>query len=352
MLDEGFQRWVLEPEAHTDPFWPNWVLLHPEQEAEVLQARKALRALRLVGVRKELGTSRQQSDQALEPAPADQGELWDRIAREIAAEEKRQPAPAGRQLWLHTSARVAAAVLLLLVLGWTMWLRPHLAGDELVTYQTTYGQTRQVLLPDGSEIVLNANSRVTFPPVWPAGQDRQVSLSGEAFFAVKPGRKPRKFKVQLSGAQVEVLGTEFTVTDRSRLTRVVLNEGKIQVRLAGEGQAGKGHTAAVMVPGDLVEITRGGKGLVKSRVAKPENYSAFVQHVIEFRDSPLGEVARVLQDNYGYKVTFSPVHLAAKRFTSSNPDNRVDLLLFAIEKSFNLQVTRKGKHIMIREHGS
>ena len=74
-----------------------------------------------------------------------------------------------------------------------------------------------------------------------------------------------------------------------------------------------------------------------------------MQHKIEFNNTPLSEVARVLQDNYGYKITFVPASLADKRFTSSNPDNRVDLLLFALEKSFNLQVSRKGKRITLKE---
>jgi transmembrane sensor len=88
--------------------------------------------------------------------------------------------------------------------------------------------------------------------------------------------------------------------------------------------------------------------LTKSKIANPGYYSAFTKNLIEFNNSPLSEVARVLQDNYGYKVTFSPASLATKRFTSSTPSNRIDLLLFAIEKSFNLEVLQKGKHISFK----
>jgi transmembrane sensor len=206
------------------------------------------------------------------------------------------------------------------------------------------------MMTDLSGIILNANSRLTFAKSWAAGQDREVTLAGEAVFAVRPGEKPQKFKVHLlDGAQVEVLGTTFTVTNRPSLTRVVLNQGKVRVDLVGPQQGKGAQASARMAPGDLVEIDRRENRLTKSRVARPENYSAFVQHKIEFNNTPLSEVARVLQDNYGYKMTFVPASLADKRFTSSNPDNRVDLLLFALEKSFNLQVSRKGKHITLKE---
>lgn len=353
MLDEGFQKWVLESDAQAYSFWANWMLLHPEKEEEISKARKAILALHLAGVRKEAAARGQAPARAQEPTPDEQQAIWEQISLAIADQET-EAAPAARiiPLWRQTWTRVAAAVLLVMGIGWLFWLRTGSAAGELVTYQTAYGQTRQLLLPDGSTVFLNANSRLTFAPDWAGRQNREVSLSGEAFFAVKPERKPRKFKVQLSGgAQVEVLGTEFTVTNRPSLTRVVLNQGKVQVGLA-DGQKEKAlRAAATLAPGDLVEIDRRQNRLTKSRVTRPEDYSAFVQHVIEFNDSPLAEVARVLRDNYGYKVTFLPASIANKRFTSSNPDNRIDLLLFAIEKSFNLQVIRKGKHITIRQAG-
>jgi ferric-dicitrate binding protein FerR (iron transport regulator) len=282
-----------------------------------------------------------------------QKDLWNRIAQAIEAGEMGAAPPAAAMpaarvipLWRQTWVRAAAAVLLVMGVGWLLWLRPKYASGEVVAYQTAFGQIRQITLPDGSEIFLNANSRLSYPRNWENGRDREVSLTGEAFFAVQPQRKPRKFKVQLAGAQVEVLGTEFTVTNRPSLTRVVLNHGQVKV---GVGDARQ--QSALMSPGDLVEINRRENRMTKTRVARPENYSAFVQHVIEFNDAPLSEVARVLHDHYGYKVTFQPAALAQKRFTSSNPENRVDLLLFAIEKSFNLQVSRKGKHITILDAG-
>jgi transmembrane sensor len=354
MLDEDFQRWVLEPEAASQGFWPNYILLHPDKEDDICKARKVVLELHQAGTRKELRTRKAAPAQTGVLLPGDQQALWLQISQGIAAGEPgplalpAAPTGSGISLWNRNWTRMAAAVLLLMAIGGGFWLRRQ-QEPEMMAYQTAFGQTRQVTLPDSSVLVLNANSRLTFARSWPAGEDREVTLAGEAYFQVRPAGKARKFKVLLSGgAQVEVLGTAFTVTNRPQLTRVVLNHGKVQVGFADPQQENGWQASAIMAPGELVEVDRRDKRLTKTRVARPEHYSAFVHNKIEFNDSPLSEVARVLQDTYGYKVRFEPASLASKRFTSSNPDNRVDLLLFAIEKSFNLQVSRKGKHILIK----
>jgi ferric-dicitrate binding protein FerR (iron transport regulator) len=345
MLDEGFQKWVLEPDFQADAFWPNWIRRHPEKEEEIRKARTAVLELHLAGTRKEQGAARKpQGVRVFDEETECQQVTWNLISQAIVQQEAETGATAAPPaiqvipLWGHTWTRVAAAVLLVIGLGWLFWLRPA-DTPEVVAYQTAFGQTRQLALPDGSVVFLNANSRLTLARRWAEGEDREVTLAGEAFFAVRPMPRPRPFRVELSGGgRVEVLGTEFTVTNRPLMTRVVLNLGRVQVGLTAAEPTG-------MVPGEVVEIDRNQRRLTKRKVTQPENYSAFVQNRIEFNDSPLAEVARVLEDNYGYKVKFVPAALAQKRFTSSNPGDRVDLLLFTIEKSFNLQVRRKGRHI-------
>jgi transmembrane sensor len=354
MLDEGFQKWVLEPESAA-VFWPDYLLRYPEKEAEITRARQAVLALHLAGGRKE--RSRRP---AARPAPHPDHEqaVWLEVSQAIAAPAAarvgRGGLPAGRviPMWRQAWPRMAAAGLVLLALGGLFWLR-YQQPPETLAYQTAFGQVRQVTLPDGSVVTLNANSRLTFARQWEGGQDREVRLAGEAFFAVRPAKAARKFRVLLSGGtRVEVLGTAFTVTNRPHLTRVVLSHGQVRVGLAASGQDPAPGSTLLMAPGEVVEVDARRRKLTRSQVAQPAAYAAFVQDKIEFSDSPLSEVARVLQDNYGYKVTFVPASLARKRFTSSNPSDRVDLLLFAIEKSFNLQVRRKGRHITFLDPGN
>jgi transmembrane sensor len=87
------------------------------------------------------------------------------------------------------------------------------ADSKAVVYNTVStpkGGQFQVVLPDGSQVWLNAMSSVTYPSSF-SGKERLVQLKGEAYFEI--AKNPDKpFKVDVAGKQkIEVLGTHFNV---------------------------------------------------------------------------------------------------------------------------------------------
>lgn len=90
------------------------------------------------------------------------------------------------------------------------------------------GKVFKVVLSDGTEVLLNANTRLSYPTVF-KGKERIVLLEGEAYFNVtKDVEHP--FIVKSGGMQVRVLGTQFNVCGYSpKDTRVTLIEGKVAV---------------------------------------------------------------------------------------------------------------------------
>lgn len=78
------------------------------------------------------------------------------------------------------------------------------------TVSTPKGGQFQVVLPDGSQVWLNAMSSITYPSSF-SGKERLVQLKGEAYFEI--AKNPEKpFKVDVTGKQkIEVLGTHFNV---------------------------------------------------------------------------------------------------------------------------------------------
>ncbi|MGV3503748.1 MAG: FecR domain-containing protein [Adhaeribacter sp.] len=362
ILDELFQQWVLEQDAQAGLFWEEWLLRHPEKQQAVARARTAILELHLAGIRKEQARRKETPVTASSLTAEDLRDSWQNISAAI-----RQPLPqAATQvdtpqadtrvipIFRYTAwAKIAASILLILAIGALYWMRQQTAPPmEQLTFATAFGETKEVRLPDKSRVFLNANSRLSMPRHWQAGADRKVKLEGEAFFAVQHTRNQQKFIVSLiNGSRVEVLGTEFTVTDRPSLSRIVLSKGKVKVAAGSSHQPSApsgGVREAVMAPGELVLINHRQGTLAKTPVSNPAQFAAFTKEMVEFNNSLLSEVARVLQDHYGYQVTFQPASLAHKRFTSSTAINRVDLLLFAIEKSFNLKVVQKGKHLTIK----
>ena len=114
---------------------------------------------------------------------------------------------------------VAAAVLLLMMVTGYLLLFPSI---EKVVHQTGYGETAQLSLPDGSQVVLNANSSISFLPDWDEKKERTVTLEGEAFFSISHTVDHQKFIVHSKNIEVEVLGTAFNVNNRRGKSQVVL----------------------------------------------------------------------------------------------------------------------------------
>jgi transmembrane sensor len=98
------------------------------------------------------------------------------------------------------------------------------------------GGQYHVILPDGTDVWLNASSILRIPISF-SPDSRMVELSGEAYFEVNrsAGNHPAKFVVKLANSTIEVMGTQFNVKaydDEDSVTTTVL-EGKVQIR-AGE----------------------------------------------------------------------------------------------------------------------
>lgn len=113
------------------------------------------------------------------------------------------------------------------------------------------GETFKVILADGTEVLLNSDSRLTYPSAF-KGQERVVSLEGEAYFKVtKDAHHP--FIVKSGNMRIRVLGTEFNISGYSPAdTRVTLIEGKVAVSDTD------GKHAVEIKPGQCAQLTSDG----------------------------------------------------------------------------------------------
>jgi ferric-dicitrate binding protein FerR (iron transport regulator) len=319
--DPSFRQWVLRPEAPGDAaFWEAWLARNPGKAAEVAAAR------RLVEVRPAEREGLPDAEKQL---------LWERIQATLT-DDKEAPPPA-RPHWYWW---LAAAVALLLVAGGLTW---H--GNRRVSFTTGFGQTRQLVLPDRSVVTLNGNSTLSYQSGWPADRPREVWLEGEAFFNVtgQPAGPNARFLVHAEELTVAVLGTQFNVLRRGSGSRVVLTSGKVELDIAGA--PGKLR----MQPGEVVELAaRSGK--VTRRVADPALYTSWKNHELVFDETPLAQIARMLEDTYGRKVTFGQPALADYRISGTIPSDNVDILLRALARSSNLQITQQNDTILFHSH--
>lgn len=232
----------------------------------------------------------------------------------------------------------AAAAILLLVVSMVLYLSYDAFIPE--TYNTGNAQVRTLELDDGTLVTLNANSALK---VTLSADTREVWLDGEAFFRVAHD-EAKKFVVHTSDQlSVEVLGTEFNVKDRAEGISVVLNKGSVKVKLR-QGEAVPEEL--LMKPGEMVEYTPAREKLIRSHVDTVK-YSSWKDNLLIFDETSLEEVARLIETQFGYHVTFGSDSLKDLRFTGSNPANDPDILLETLKKSFGLSIVQDGQTIRI-----
>jgi transmembrane sensor len=326
--DGYFIDWAKRPNRENTAFWEAWQAQHPDK-AETLD-----RAKQLVNLWQ------------IKPPPnaeAAFSEVWEKIQ----AERTQLNAPTGRKPpRLVTGWQIMgrwAAVFLGLAVSLTAiyWA---LLERNTIRYTTRTGETKTIRLPDGSTVALNANSSLSYSNEWPATQAREVQLEGEAFFSVTHQQNHQKFLVKTSNdLRVEVLGTTFTVSERAQKTRVVLNSGKVGL------YTGQNLSPLIMQPGEMVQVSPDhGTDVIRSQV-NPAVYSAWKDNQFVFDNTSLGEIAGMLENDFGYQVRFSDPSIRDKKMTITLQHRHLDLLLLALAEAHDLNVSRNENRILFED---
>jgi ferric-dicitrate binding protein FerR (iron transport regulator) len=239
--------------------------------------------------------------------------------------------------------------MILAVMAIAYWLNTRQSAVEIVT---GYGETRKVSLPDGSLVSLNANSTIRFSKAWEKDKVREVWIQGEAFFSVvkKQGAASLvKFVVHTRDLDVEVLGTRFNVAERRQQTQVVLEAGKVRLKLNKAEAAGKLPPVLYMDPGQLVEYSTAGRRLAKKTI-KPTLYTSWKDGKLIFEDTPLAQVAAIIEQTYGLKVVVEDKSLYRETITGTLRSDNVDLLLESLSLSISVGIERKHQKVIFKKN--
>lgn len=254
------------------------------------------------------------------------------------AAPRHQPAP----LWRRWAA--AAGLAAIVAGGSWMYYHAHQAPAPLAI-STGFGQTRSLMLPDGSQVTLNGHSTLRYATTWQPDQPREVWLDGEGFFSVQHKVNNQRFLVHTSaGLQVEVLGTKFVVARRRDQTRVVLLSGKVRVEFDDHQRPD-----VLLRPGELVEATDDQPALLTHKKVHTAPYAAWKNAELVLDETTIAELATRLHDTYGLDVVVTTPELNRRRVTGTVPVSELPTLLQALEETFHLQATRQGNHLTLAE---
>jgi transmembrane sensor len=199
--------------------------------------------------------------------------------------------------------------------------------------KTAYGIHQTMLLPDGSEVILNAGSELTYHR-WKWSENRVVNLDGEAFFKVKKGNK---FMVKTFNWTISVLGTSFNVYNRENVFMVACITGKVSVKADNNNEA-------ILNPNQKFNSNEDHFEILKN--IDPIKELSWINNSFAFNAVPLSDVFKELERQYNVKIEYHGDF--RKSYSGVFPKSSIENVLDIVCRPFGYtyQTIRKKEFII------
>jgi len=177
---------------------------------------------------------------------------------------------------------------------------------ELVknTIKVPYGKRFKLTLSDGTIVHLNSGSLFTYPVSFIEGMDREVHVSGEAFFDVYSDSL-NSFKVYSTGSSAEVFGTKFNFKnyEEDNFSEIILTEGSLAVKNTIDNSE-----VVIIKPGDMAKVDY---SLGKIELSKVNTvlYTSWVDGRIIFRNENINNMITKLERVYDVIIINNNIEL-------------------------------------------
>lgn len=246
-----------------------------------------------------------------------------------------------KRTWFRRVALVAAsaAAVVAIVVGSIGYFR--YINEEQVTYAevvTSFGEKKQVTLPDGTLLILNSCSQVRYPNQF-RGDIRKVELEGEGYFRVASNEE-MPFIVKTGRFDVRVLGTRFDVKSypTDEIVSVSVESGKVQVDLP---EAMMRLTAKEQV---LINTTSG----EYNKKREEREVAAWIKGGLRFNSTPIRDVAKELERVYNCRITFAPDQKFDNLITGEHDNKSLEAVLQSIQFiSGDIKYKKEGQNILL-----
>jgi transmembrane sensor len=264
------------------------------------------------------------SSQMKTPDKLTKQQAWEKLVTRINT----QPQPEGKEIkWTRwVSLAIAASVVIALL--------AYVFVFSAVTVSTQRGERISYVLPDGSEVILNADSKLSFKRIfW--SRNRSVDLDGEAFFQVKKGSQ---FTVTTARAIVTVLGTSFNVFARSERAEVSCFTGKVKVNV-------KKGDEVILTKGNSTQIEN--DTLIPPRIFDESKTAAWRSGEFYFESQPMGAVVEELERQFNITIEYHGD--ATRLYTGYFNTKTLDDALLMVFKPMSLRYHKSGEKKIIVE---
>lgn len=235
----------------------------------------------------------------------------------------------------------AAAILLLPLLLYSVYSTYNSYFDSndssSIEIYSPNGARTHFELPDGTQGWLNSGSRIHYSSHFE--KNRNVRLSGEAWFEVTPDKK-HPFVVSTPALNVQVLGTKFNVVAFAdeNVTEVVLQEGKVQVE-------GNVKTFSAELKPNERFIYDGQMKTNTIQNVQADQFSAWKDGLLVFRNEPLSEVLKRIGRWYNVDIVMTDPHLQKFRYRATFQDEQIEEVIRLISLTAPIEYTFENRHV-------
>ncbi len=218
------------------------------------------------------------------------------------------------------------------------------AGIVYNILETPPGSEYSLILSDGSEIMLNAGSRLKYPVVF-LGETREVELEGEAYFKVAAS-KTSQFIVRTSNMLVKAYGTVFNVSayQDQHIKQTTLVEGSVGISLENNHDPSEIR----IVPGQQFSYDREIKRPEVKEV-NIEQFIAWTKGMFVFENAPVENILTSMARWYDFGFEFENEDLKDQRFTLSlDRYENAEKILEMISATSDLEFEFRAGKLLVR----
>ncbi len=323
---EDFQRYCLHPTAKSIRRWEDWQIQHPEYQAVFVEAKALVKSLAIEPSEQEINAAFLDFKAIVEKRQSTE-------TAKLRAMPRQSPSKKSRKNRKSLIA-IAATIAVLVSIGFWQYFSVPTPLKQLAT---NYGEVKTHILPDGTKVILNANSTISHN-AFSVGKPRVVHLNGEAFFEVKKQSEKEVFLVKTNKGSISVLGTSFNVLQRDKTLKVALLEGAVELSIPD-------YPLIKMVPGELVYLKEGES--FEHQMADVDVFSAWRFKRLVFKELSIAKVIQRLQNEFGWTVKVEDKELLKRKITATIPKNDPELLLTALSEIYGLKIEQINSKVYL-----
>ena len=236
---------------------------------------------------------------------------------------------------------VSAAVAILIIALLSTVLYNYGTQSAMLYASTTYGEQKEINLPDGSVVILNSLSSISYPEEM-NGKTRNVTLKGEAYFDV--AKNPDKaFIVKAEEIEVKVLGTKFNINayENEENITTTLFDGSVSVST-------NSRNTNKLKPREQAIFSKKTEKFATLILANLDNEVAWRNNQLVFDNEKLSDILSTLSRQYNASFNVSDKQLNQLRITARfNSSESVESALEILCKSAEFTYVKNNNNYKI-----